>query len=443
MEQREKIRIESGELFAPEVDDALARQQSFGMAAAVPRTPDRKASLLYRPWFVLMIAGTLGGLAGWGIIEPFYDDGVAFEGRVNLRLSSAPGDPPAFDISGVTVLIHPEKARVHADGAPADVTRLAAGTHVRVGGWRVPRSAAPALWAYELEVLPGEAPAGEVSLEKLQIHDLLVAIMIFPVIAALVGLFLAAADGLLSHAFRRAAVCALVGMACGLALGLAASVVATILYNWTESLVDSFEGEGARTVLGFLAHMLSRGLVWAIAGLTMGLGQGIALRSKRMVVNGLLGGLVGGLLGGLLFDPIGELLQRGSEHFVGGEPSRAVGFAVIGLSTGLMIGVVELLARDAWLKMLIGPLAGKEFVLFKNPTVIGSSPKADVYLFKDPEVEPAHALLHAVGDGYEVEDRTGAGRTFLNGRPVRRAHLENGDQVRIGRTVLSFGIKES
>lgn len=443
MEPREKIRIEAGELFAPEVDDALARQQSFGMAAAVPRAPDRKASLLYRPWLVLMIAGALGGLAGWGIVEPFFDDGVGFEGRIEERLASAPGDPPAFAISGVRVLVHPTRARVRAGGAPADVAGLAAGAHVRVGGWPVPRADAPTIWAHELEVLPGEAPAGAVSLETLQMRTLLVAIMIFPVIAALVGLFVAAADGLLSRAFRRAAVCALVGMACGLALGLAASVVATILYNWTESLVTSFEGDGASTVLGFLAHMLSRGLVWAVAGLTMGLGQGIALRSKRMVVNGLLGGLVGGLLGGLLFDPIGELLQRGSEQFVGGEASRAIGFAVIGLTTGLMIGVVELLARDAWLKMLVGPLAGKEFVLFKNPTVIGSSPKADVYLFKDPEVEPAHALLHAVGDGYELEDRTGAGRTLLNGRPVRRAHLEHGDQVRIGKTVLSFGIKES
>lgn len=443
MEPREKIRIDPGELFAPEVDDTLARQQSFGMAAAVPRAPDRRASLVYRPWFVLMIAGTLGGLAGWGIVEQFLDDGLSFEGQVEQRLSPAPGGAPAFQVSGLRVFVPPERARILVDGEPAALSALEGHAHVRVQGWVMPRMADPAIWAYRIDVLPGAAPAGAVSLENLQVRDLLLGFMVFPVIAALVGLFVAAADGLLSRAFRRAAVCALVGMACGLALGLAAAVVAELTYGWTQSLVAGIDGDGPRSVLGFLAQMVSRGLVWAIAGLTMGLGQGIALRSKRMVVNGLLGGLVGALLGGLLFDPICEVLQRGSEHFVGGEASRAVGFAVIGLTTGLMIGVVELLARDAWLKMLVGPLAGKEFVLFKNPTVIGSSPKADVYLFKDPEVEPTHALLHAVGDGYELEDRTGAGRTFLNGRPVRRAHLEHGDQVRIGRTVLSFGIRES
>ncbi|MGC3996282.1 MAG: RING finger protein [Anaeromyxobacter sp.] len=112
----------------------------------------------------------------------------------------------------------------------------------------------------------------------------------------------------------------------------------------------------------------------------------------------------------------------------GGDLSRAVGFTVIGLTTGLMIGVVELLARDAWLKMQAGPLAGKEFVLFKNPTTIGSSPKADIYLFKDAEVEPVHALIHVVGEGYELEDKGGAGRTVVNGRAVRRKRLEAGDR---------------
>ena len=31
---------------------------------------------------------------------------------------------------------------------------------------------------------------------------------------------------------------------------------------------------------------------------------------------------------------------------------------------GAMIGIVELLARDTWLRMTQGPLSGKEFILF-------------------------------------------------------------------------------
>jgi hypothetical protein len=444
MEPREKIRIDAGELYAPEVEESLARQQSFGMAAAVQKAPERKASLLYRSWFVLMVAGTLGGLAGWAAYEPFIDDGIAFEGRVDQFLQAPPGGALMLNVSGIEIGIPPHGVRILEDGKAVERDRIREGAHVRMVGVMPEHSASRVLWAYRVELLPGDPPAGTLSLQTLAIRDMFIGLLLFPVIAAFVGLFVAAADGLLSRAWRRAIVCALVGMACGLALGLVTSVVGTIVYNLGWKIVQAVDERGMESTAGFLAQMISRGVAWAIVGMAMGLGQGIALRSKRMVVNGLLGGLVGGLLGGLLFDPIAALLERHSDELmVGGDLSRAVGFAVIGLTTGLMIGVVELLARDAWLKMLVGPLAGKEFVLFKNPTVIGSSPKADIYLFKDPEVEPTHALLHTVGDGYEVEDRTGAGRVFHNGRPVRRARLENGDQLRIGRTVLSFGVKES
>jgi hypothetical protein len=408
----------------------------------VPRAPERKASLLYRPWFVLMIAGALGGLAGWGVVEPFLDDGVSFEGRVDQRLPAPPGTV-VLDVSGVHVGVVPGRARLTRDGAVVTLEEIPDGAHVRVVAFTPRKNLQIPYWASELQVLPGEAPAGQLSMAAVHVRDMLLGLLVFPIIAALVSLFVAAADGVLSHAWRRAALCAVVGLACGLALGLVTSAVGEVAYHWTEKAVFAITDDMGSSVLGFLAQMVSRGLSWAITGVAMGLGQGIALRSKRMVVNGLLGGMVGGLLGGMLFDPIDKLWHLHADLYAGAELSRAAGFMVIGLTTGLMIGVVELLARDAWLKMLIGPLAGKEFVLFKNPTVLGSSPKADIYLFKDPDVEPIHALLHALGDGYELEDRAGAGRTLVNGRPVRRARLESGDQVRIGRTVLSFGLKET
>jgi hypothetical protein len=269
---------------------------------------------------------------------------------------------------------------------------------------------------------------------------LLISLAVFPVIAAFVGLFVAAADGILSRAWRRAALSGLVGLASGLALGLVTSFLGELVYSAGRGFVESL-ADGEDSLPALLAQMATRSLAWAVTGMAMGLGQGIALRSRKLLVNGLLGGTMGALLGGLLFDPIDRLVPNG----VGGgaELSRAAGFVVIGLTTGLMIGVVELLAREAWLKMLTGPLAGKEFVLFKNPTVIGSSPKADVYLFKDPDVEPVHARVHQVAESYEVEDAAGTGQLFLNGRPVRRARLEAGDQVRLGKTILSFGHKET
>ena len=190
------------------------------------------------------------------------------------------------------------------------------------------------------------------------------------------------------------------------------------------------------TTFGFFLQLLGRSMAWSIGGMTAGLGQGIALRSKRLLVYGLLGGVIGGLVGGLLFDPIYFLLagsESPSAHW-----SRLVSLGVIGAAVGAMIGVVELLARDAWLRMTAGPLAGKEFLIFKDVMNIGASPRSDIYLFNDPEVTDQHATLRSVGDEAEIESRDNLRQVLVNGRPLQRSRLRHGDQITIGRTVFLF-----
>ncbi len=438
-----RIRIDDAELSSPEVDATLARQQSFGVATAAGKLlPERKASLLYRPWFALLLAGALGGLAGWAAVEPFVDDGLRFHARVDAVQRAAPEEDGAvLTASGLRVLLRPEITHLVRDGKPVGVGALEVGAHVVVRGEQVPSQSTPLLVAYDVRVVPGEAPQEPASLSGITLLHTLRSLIVFPGVAALVGLLLAAADGLLSRAWRRASLCALVGLASGLGLGFIAAVLAEVVYSIGQAEVGGMRS-GDQPLAALLAQMLSRGLAWAVVGMAMGLGQGIALRSRRMLLNGVLGGVVGALIGGLMFDPIDRLFHHGAIG-AGAALSRAVGFMFIGATTGLMIGVVELLARDAWLKMLAGPLTGKEFVLFKNPTVIGSSPKSDIYLFKDPGVEPTHALIHVLGEGHELEVQRSAPAVFVNGRPVRRTRLVHGDQLRIGKTVLSFSVKES
>ena len=103
------------------------------------------------------------------------------------------------------------------------------------------------------------------------------------------------------------------------------------------------------------------------------------------------------------FDPVNYVVSGGTLES-GVAVSRALGFAVVGATTGFMIGLVETLTKDAWLLMTEGHLKGKQFIVYKNPTVIGSSPKCEVYLFKDPSIEPMHAAIHTIRDGYEIED---------------------------------------
>ena len=150
-------------------------------------------------------------------------------------------------------------------------------------------------------------------------------------------------------------------------------------------------------------------------------------------------GVMGGLLGGLLFDPISVVFHATQRATV----SRGVGFVIIGLSVGLFVGLVEGWTKTAWLLMRAGPLAGKQFVLFRDTTVLGSSPKAEVYLFKDEAIEPRHALIYNRGGRFEIEDCNTRDGTYVNGVPIRRQALNHGDQVVLGKTVLEFQLKET
>jgi FHA domain len=268
--------------------------------------------------------------------------------------------------------------------------------------------------------------------------------LVFPTVMGFVGLFLGAAEGMMSRNLQRAAICAAVGLGIGFAGGFVAWILAEIIYNIAGVVAIFFwknPQEGKRpTGLAFLILMMGRATAWAVAAIPAGIGQGIALRENKVLLNGLLGGVLGGLLGGLIFDPISVFFTSADGQAL---VSRAIGFTLIGLMVGLFVGIVEQWTKSAWLLMRAGPLAGKQFVVFRNPTVLGSAPKADVYLFKDESIEPRHALIHDRGGRFEIEDMDTADGTYVNGVPVRRQVLKSDDQIVLGKTVLEFALKET
>src|SRR5207253_3292134 len=133
---------------------------------------------------------------------------------------------------------------------------------------------------------------------------------------------------------------------------------------------------------------------------------------------------------GLLFDPIEIVFQTADGKAT---LSRAVGFTIIGILVGFFVGLVEQWTKTAWLLMKAGPLAGKQFILYRNPTVLGSSPKADIYLFKDAAIEPRHALIHNHGGRFTIEDTETPDGTYVNGIPIRKHVLQPGDQIVLGK----------
>ena len=247
----------------------------------------------------------------------------------------------------------------------------------------------------------------------------------FGIIGAAIGAGLCSSEHLVGRAYEKALKGAFVGVVVGFVGGAIAGGVAQYLY----ASLTSMNAEAS-----FSAQVLARSAGWGLAGLMLGTGQGIAMGAAKKIRNGLIGGLLGGLLGGALFDPIANALQTGWA-------SRMVALCVIGAATGILIGLVEAVLKDAWLLVTAGPLTGKQFIIYKNPTVFGSAPKADIYLFKDPSVEPRHAALHVGAGWYELEDYGTPHGTLVNGHRIGRQRLRHGDNIQIGQYAFSYAEK--
>ena len=443
------IRITVEDVNRPEVEARLAEQRSFGFTAEPVKTGPQP--LIFRPWFALMLAGLVAGLIAWAIIEPGFDDGIRLKGTItglNWMSSSevAGGGFYSFQTAGVQVYL-PRAATVLGVNGQADAhASLANGMCAELLGETSEELAgsSPTLIATMLRLRPaGSFADTPVDIAAIASHNLRFAWALFPLTAAMVGLAIAAIDGVLSRAWGRAARSGAIGALVGLLGGLLATIPAGLIYVLGQKLVASTDtGTGLMPSGGAMAiQIMGRGLAWCIVGALAGMGPGVAMRSKKLVTNGLIGGSIGALIGGILFDPINLLTIR-MIPTGGAELSRAIGLALVGAGAGCMIGLVELAAREAWVRVMTGPLAGKEFILYRDPTWIGSSPKSEIFLFKDAQIAPRHLSIRRAGEHYEVEDQGSPAGTFVGDQRVKRLRLRDRDRIAVGQTQLEFRLRD-
>ncbi len=242
--------------------------------------------------------------------------------------------------------------------------------------------------------------------------------LFFGLIGAIVGMVLGAVEGLLSSAFMRMLRDAGLGLAIGAVGGAIAGFAGQLVYG-------TITGGAAEPSLP--AVLVGRTIGWALAGLAIGVAQGARYFAWNRIVNGLIGGAVGGTIGGLLFDPIGMIVG-------GGEMSRLVALVVIGGATGAAIGLLEEVRKEAWLTVVEGPMTGKEFILYKQVTIIGSAGFCDIPLFKQPGVAPEHTRIEQQGNSFTAICVAGPDAMAINGVPTPRQPLRSGDLIHIGQT---------
>lgn len=253
-------------------------------------------------------------------------------------------------------------------------------------------------------------------------------LVMVPVLMAMMSLGLGIAESLVERSMQKAILRTALSLPLGILLGFVFYMIANIVFSLTLAFCMMLGVHSNHSP----AFWIARAMAWSVFGAAGGLVYGIVGQSFKKGKFGVLGGVLGACIGGLLFDPISLGAGTASAAL-----SRAVGFGIFGLATGAMMGVVESALKDRWFYVLAGPLAGKQFILYKPQTQIGSDQRSDIYLFKDPSILPSHAVLAANGSRMMLRAN---GLVSVGGMPVTNRVLIDGDLVQIGR--YSFRYKE-
>lgn len=215
------------------------------------------------------------------------------------------------------------------------------------------------------------------------------------------------------------------------ASSFAAGYIAQVVYGQiVQGIVEDALRSGSIPGNNDVRLYLARALGWALFGLGVGVMVGVLNRTRKLAVNGALGGVIGGTAGGLIFQFVGANLQ------LSGSASRLIGLAVIGGLIALATRAVETARRDAWLHVLAGGMAGKEFILYHDLTRLGSSPDCEIFLLKDPAVASLHATIEQHGTQRILSAVGGA--VTVDGRQIERHTLRNGEQLQIGGTLVGY-----
>ena len=222
--------------------------------------------------------------------------------------------------------------------------------------------------------------------------------------------------------------------------GLLGGLVGQALYGWTDWGLFRVFGW---TITGFLIGV-SLGVFDLLSSLASGQDPGAALRK---IVKGVLGGTVGGILGGIL----SLVLYSGFTRLLRADPETgerlwspiAWGFVALGACIGLLIGLAQVILKEAWLKVEAGFRKGREVILSKPEVTLGRAESCDIGLFGDPRIAKVHARIRVQGNRHVLIDEGSEDGTYVNDEPIHGSQvLRSGDSIRLGNCVLRFGERQ-
>lgn len=236
----------------------------------------------------------------------------------------------------------------------------------------------------------------------------------------------------------------------GLALGgLLGAIGATLGYGFGGRLEEALFGPMSMVQVNgnLITKLLARVTALLPLGVCLGAAIGASTIDWRRALHGAIGGAIGAGAGAILFDLVGYIMSgvsltlqgvpAGSTGEVGQIP-RAIFALAMGSMIALFIGLVEQLARQAWVRQALGRNEGREWAIYGARTAIGRSETVQIPIFGDLAIAPVHAFIDRRGHEYWLLDAGSGAPTFLNGQPVAAAPLMPGAQIQVGNTMLQF-----
>ncbi len=269
-----------------------------------------------------------------------------------------------------------------------------------------------------------------VAVDNRYVKAAILAAILGALIAGVIGMLDALLNSVGAQRFLRVLICAGVG----LIASPFGALIGEALYD--KASLPKFIGW---MIVGVVIGA-SIGVFDILRALQAGQGQSQALRKT---INGVIGGAIGGFLGGFLFGTLDYIPWPLDTSLYAKEKlqysSLAAGLVILGMCIGLLIGLAQVLLKEAWVKVEQGFRAGREMILSKPDTTVGRAETCDIGLFGDNAVEKMHAHIVLKSGRYMLLDSGTPAGTFLNGSRISGpTPLSSGDRINVGRNVLRF-----
>lgn len=250
-------------------------------------------------------------------------------------------------------------------------------------------------------------------------------------VGAILGAFFAAAGGLCDRAPGKALDGAWKGALAGLAGGVLSTLVAQgLLFYFGDRFLYRQSPDGFTEGNSNTALLIAQAAGWLVVGAAIGIAEGLRAKSARKVALGFFGGIAGGGLGGLLF----TWLTIKAPDF---NPGRLLALMLMGGLIAVFYALLERRFAVGSLKVLNGPLKGKEFLVNQRRLRLGSDSACDIVLAGYRDVAAHHGEL-IVKKG-ELVLRRGERVVIVNDRETAGQTLKLDDVIKLGSATFLYG----